>query len=1173
MLPTLRKRFFPRYLPLLFRPLAVVMLMQAQLNIPDDDHAHQRIYRVVGDSKGGPLSDADIMRNYQVHGDSASSLRFLVEQYKPRLPPDGRLLPPIPTTTTTPYPSSLDPGSRAVEGLPPLSRTREEDPYDASVSDDGDRLPRRKMPLIPPPPHGPPPRPPAKSNDNNRRHNTTTPVLRHTNATPTPPLQVPPPAISSYPPDYSFSTTAESQYEYVPAPAPPAPDNRYPPRNETAPPQPLYPPYPDDRDFNPQRPKAAMSHSYQEKPKAPAAPVEEYSVYRTVSSEPTSRRSRVDIPNQNGYPSSSVLPYSGVRPGGPLTRNGPRSPHTQTKPSKGHPATRGLAPTLRMPKDGHGRGQQRVDSSFLLRGQYAQGDSPRNNGINASTSGAFRNIQQQPSLSQATTSSEGGRGLHTSRSVDGALRQQFTEHAQRSTIPPASGGNAGGGATVQTRMGSSRYSPVATRRPQPVYGGPVNGYHPLNALTATHEDVMYSPRSPTALRRTDHIQRSPREPPLSLQPGRGASSLYPAAVVPSMGSSTMAIPIASSNNIYNISPPYASEFSVHIPSYNASPHLPLVQSSSLPRALERPSPMSLGAIARSPVQSSPRQPIQSHWPGDDGYPSPSPSPSSPVRGPRALPTPGGVTNSPQRRANVDLHRLNGDREREREREQKPQEETRRHAMPEPPPLIPTRQESLTGVCEQYSRIIEKGANGGTPPKQRGASVLPTGAEEDLHTDDEGSNDGTVRAEERNRLQAARKLEGLSVDGTGLGIGNSSNPILASGPLSGFGSNEATLIVPGSHTSKSKPPQGHETDDYNTAIPSTYEGSLKRGDPWNDEEDEASQFDDEVGTMNSLWQTPLVKRFSMMVRGPRPPLLSTSLAFAPGLETIPSSADTMTPRGLDIKNEAPGAGVMFDIRNFRPAVEDVYNRLDKFFPDHDIDKPVVDSVGTSGGNSPIITEQPPLSSIAPLPSDAKQLDRLSTDDERWHIVDKGVAHFRRRSGHKKSMRYVAGERKKAMDRTSKLGPDDAASIVLRKRSTKFWGNKMKEIPPDVYQKLGGSTGRVAGAPDSPIRAPDSPNAAPMSIKDGLSSGVVPWVRGKLIGKGTYGRVYLAFDVNTGEVFAVKRVEMPESASDRTDPKQKLVLDAIKAESKTLQDLDHPHVVQYLGFEQTAKYFSM
>jgi hypothetical protein len=374
------------------------MLMQAQLNIPDDDHAHQLIYRVDGDLKGEPLSDTDIMRHYQVHGDSASTLRFLVKQSKPRLPPDGRLLPPIPTTTTAPYPPYLDLSFRAVEGLPPLAvgRTREEESYDASVSDDGDRAPRRKqMPHMPPPPHGPPPRPPVGSSDNNRRQNTTTPILRHTNVTPAPSLQVLPPS-KSQPPDYKFSTAAEPQYP--PPPAPPAPDNRYTLRNETGPPPPLYPPYPDDRDFSPQRPKAATSHSYQDKPRVPAAQVEDYSIYRTVSSEPNPRRSR-DSPNQNGYPSNSMLPYTGVRAGAPVTRtsNGPRSPHTDRPNPRDILPPRGLAPPLRMPsKDGsRALGSRGSTVHTFSAVSIAQGDSsPRNNGINASTSGAFRNIQQ-----------------------------------------------------------------------------------------------------------------------------------------------------------------------------------------------------------------------------------------------------------------------------------------------------------------------------------------------------------------------------------------------------------------------------------------------------------------------------------------------------------------------------------------------------------------------------------------------------------------------------------------------------------------------------------------------------------------------------------------------------------------------------------------------------------
>jgi hypothetical protein len=1166
MLPLSRKRFFPRYFHSWFLPLAVAMLIHVQLNIPDDDHTHQLIYRVVGESKGEQLSDADIMRHYQLHGDSASTLRFLVQQHKLRLPSDGRLLPPIPTTATAPYPPILDPTLRAVEGLPPLGRNRDEESYDASVSDDGDRAFRHKhLPPMPPPPQGPPPRPPV---ENSRRT-----VPRHTSVTPTP-SQVPPQS-KIYPPDYNFSVAAEPPYTQPP-------DNRY-ARNETAQPQPLYPSYPDDRDFHPQRPKPTQSLSYGDKPKAPTAQasVDEYTVYSTVSGGSHQRR-RMDSPNQNGHTPTSALPHPTVR-GVSRASNGPRSPHsTSQSKSKGQNGSQNILFKLRMPSK-----PMRVDNSYFMRSQFAQGDSPRNSGM---TSGQLRHMQQQPPPAQAT-SPEGGRGLQTSRSADGGLRQQYAEHEQRNagSAAPASGGcagaGAGGGAPMQSGGGSPRYSPVATKRPQGVYGVNMNGYRVVDTASPSHGDGAYSPRSPTNLRRQDHINRSPRDPPMSLQPGRGSSTssirgadLYPSAVVPPIN-----IPMTASNNNYNFSPPYASDIALYGHPYNPSPHLPPVQSSSLPRALERSSPMALGTIVRLPMQSSPRQPMQSLWPGEDGYPPPSPSPStsSPVRGPRALPTPGGVTNSPQKRANVDLHRLTGDRDRdrdrEREREQKPQEETRRHAIPEPAPFVPPRQESLTGVCVQYGRLIEKGgANGGASPTRRGIPPSPArsaNGEEGFHTDDdEDSNDGTVRAEERNRLQAARKLEGLS-DNETIGIAVGSSTSLAPGPASAISSNETTLIV--GHTSKPVPPQDYQTDELATEVPSTYEGSANRGDPWNDDEEEGSQFDDEYGTMNSLWQTPLVKRFSMMVRGPRPAVLNIPLAATPGLETIPSSADTMTPRGLGNMNGAPG---VFDFRDFRPAIEDVYNRLDKFFPDHDLDKPVVESAGTSGGNSPTVTEQPPpMSYIAPLPSDAKQVDRVLIDDERGHGLDKGVAHLRRRSGHKKSMRYVAGERRKAMDRTSKLGLDDAASTVARKRSTKFWGNKMKEITPDEYQKFGnGSAGpaRVGGAPDSPIRAPDSPSAVPAaSIKDGFSTGVIPWVRGKLIGKGTYGRVYLAFNFNTGEVFAVKRVEMPESASDHTDPKQKLVLEAIKAESKTLQDLDHPHIVQYLGFEQTAKYYSM
>lgn len=78
---------------------------------------------------------------------------------------------------------------------------------------------------------------------------------------------------------------------------------------------------------------------------------------------------------------------------------------------------------------------------------------------------------------------------------------------------------------------------------------------------------------------------------------------------------------------------------------------------------------------------------------------------------------------------------------------------------------------------------------------------------------------------------------------------------------------------------------------------------------------------------------------------------------------------------------------------------------------------------------------------------------------------------------------------------------------------------------------------------------------------------------MIGKGTYGRVYLALNATTGEMIAVKQVELPNTDSDRLDVRQKGMVDALKSEIETLKDLDHPHIVAYLGFEETRQFLSI
>lgn len=79
-----------------------------------------------------------------------------------------------------------------------------------------------------------------------------------------------------------------------------------------------------------------------------------------------------------------------------------------------------------------------------------------------------------------------------------------------------------------------------------------------------------------------------------------------------------------------------------------------------------------------------------------------------------------------------------------------------------------------------------------------------------------------------------------------------------------------------------------------------------------------------------------------------------------------------------------------------------------------------------------------------------------------------------------------------------------------------------------------------------------------------------MKGDLIGKGTYGSVYLGLNATTGEMFAVKQVEVPH---DHDDERSKAMMDALNAEIETLKDLDHPYIVQYLGYERTDKNLSI
>ncbi len=75
------------------------------------------------------------------------------------------------------------------------------------------------------------------------------------------------------------------------------------------------------------------------------------------------------------------------------------------------------------------------------------------------------------------------------------------------------------------------------------------------------------------------------------------------------------------------------------------------------------------------------------------------------------------------------------------------------------------------------------------------------------------------------------------------------------------------------------------------------------------------------------------------------------------------------------------------------------------------------------------------------------------------------------------------------------------------------------------------------------------------------------------KGTYGYVYLALNATTGEMIAVKQVEISTADTGTVDSQQTFAIEALEMEREVRKDLDHPNIVQYLGFEQTTYCFSM
>ena len=264
---------------------------------------------------------------------------------------------------------------------------------------------------------------------------------------------------------------------------------------------------------------------------------------------------------------------------------------------------------------------------------------------------------------------------------------------------------------------------------------------------------------------------------------------------------------------------------------------------------------------------------------------------------------------------------------------------------------------------------------------------------------------------------------------------------------------------------------------------------------------------------------------------------------------------------------------------RPPVENVVNHLDEFFPGVDLDQPYLEESATSPISS---TDQNPMDAIPsslrnrlkygtdglPLTLSKNESDTLGSDESTLKAKDRdtigSVTNVAQRQvsrkngglGRMKSIREVAKGRN-ANDlsrRTSSAAqpqPNIPSSIVRRK-STKMFGANIVQIRP----KPGNRLSTLDPIPQEEVPQEDTPKRqATFKI-----------IRGQLIGKGTYGRVYLGMNATTGEFLAVKQVEVNQKVAAQDKERVKEMVAALDIEIDTMQHLEHPNIVQYLGCER-------